>query len=76
MNKTRQYSAEIRERAVSMVLGKRRGWDSNPQALARAGFQDRFLSQFGHPSRPTKMAPSEDGFNGKAATPPTHTSSA
>ena len=35
---------------ISPCLSKRRGWDSNPHTLARAGFQDRFLSQFGHPS--------------------------
>ena len=36
---------------------KRRGWDSNPHTLARAGFQDRFLSHSDTPPDSPKDDP-------------------
>jgi hypothetical protein len=41
---------------TSRCQGERRGWDSNPHTLARAGFQDRFLSHSDTPPSSYKMA--------------------
>ena len=51
--------------AQTQIIGlqQRSGWDSNPHALASAGFQDRFLSQFGHRSNAPKMPRFPLGLN-------------